>query len=65
MMVRPLGAAACGWPKVPSALVMTGPALVAVMSSSLVFGRARGLATRKNTAQVNTIHFRDTMFTLQ
>jgi hypothetical protein len=31
----------------------------------LVSGRAVGLATRKNTAQVNTIHFRGTVFTLQ
>src|ERR1700751_1478363 len=31
----------------------------------LVSGRAIGPATRKNTAQVNTIHIRDTLFTLQ
>src|SRR6185437_2505298 len=38
--------------------------VVAVMSFSLVSGRAIGPATRKNTAQVNTIHFPDTLFTL-
>jgi hypothetical protein len=30
--------------------------LVAVMSFSLISGRAIGPATRKNTAQVNTVH---------
>jgi hypothetical protein len=38
--------------------------VIAVMVFPLVSGRASGSATRKNTAQMNTIHFRDTMFTL-
>jgi hypothetical protein len=35
-----------------------------VISFSLASGRADGPTTRKNTAQVNTIQFRATVFTL-
>jgi len=35
-----------------------------VMSFSLASGRAEDPATRKNTAQVNTIQFRATLFTI-
>jgi hypothetical protein len=34
------------------------------MSFSLASGRAAGPTTRKNTAQVNTIQFRATLFTI-
>jgi hypothetical protein len=38
---------------------------VTVIQFSLASGQASGLATRKNTAQMNIVHFRATVFTLQ
>ena len=53
----------------PSRAVREFPAsprlVIAVMVFPFVSDQAIGPATRKNTAHVNTIHFRDTVFTLQ
>jgi hypothetical protein len=38
--------------------------VVIVISFSLASGQASGPATRKNTAQVNIVHFRATLFTI-
>ena len=47
-----------------SQLVMGVIAVIAVMGSPLCLAGLSGLATRKNTAQVNTIQFRATLFTV-
>jgi hypothetical protein len=53
------------WPRFPASAACRMAAAIAFMPFSLAVSQAEDPAIRKRTAQVNDIHFRDTLCTLR